>query len=88
MHRHAVPTPIDINRFPHTDALGRLCSRQTTFENIAAKEEIAQNQQFHHLPQCFLFCSAIIPAVIEIVHIFALKCSKSSATYLLYVGKG
>ena len=40
------------NPFPHMDAFWRLCSRWL-FENIATKEEIAQNVQFLLLPQCF-----------------------------------
>ena len=31
-----------VNPYPHTDTFWRLCSRQL-FENIVAKEEIAQN---------------------------------------------
>ena len=34
------------------DAFRRLCSRKL-FENIVTKEEIAQNEQFLLLPQCF-----------------------------------
>ena len=41
-----------INPFPHIEAFWRLCSRQL-FENIVTKEEIAQNEQFLLLPQCF-----------------------------------
>ena len=40
------------NPFPHKDAFGPLCSRQF-FKNIVTKEEIAQNEQFLLLPQCF-----------------------------------
>ena len=40
------------NPFPHIDAFWRLCSRRP-FENIVTKEEIAQNEQFLLLPQCF-----------------------------------
>ena len=41
-----------VNPFPHINAFRRLCSRRL-FENIVAKEEIAQNVQFLLLPQCF-----------------------------------
>ena len=40
------------NPLPHIDAFWRLYSRQL-FENIVTKEEIAQNEQFLLLPQCF-----------------------------------
>ena len=40
------------NPFPHIDAFLHLCSRQL-FENTVTKEEIAQNEQFLLLPQCF-----------------------------------
>ena len=38
--------------FPHIDAFWCLCSRRL-FKNIVTKEEIAQNEQFLLLPQCF-----------------------------------
>ena len=37
---------------PHKDAFWRICSRRL-LENKVTKEEIAQNQQFLLLPQCF-----------------------------------
>ena len=62
----------------------------TTFENIATKGEIAQNEQFLLLPQCFqtLYTVVNIPTIIEIFHIIEFTFSKSSAADLLYVGKG
>ena len=59
-----------------------------TFENIVTKGEIAQNEIFLLLPQCFKLFSVIIPTIIEIFHILEWTCSKSSAVDLLYVGKG
>ena len=47
------------------------------FENSAAKGEIAQDEQFLHLPQCFQFVSVIIPSFIEIFqHAFKVVCRK------------
>ena len=43
---------IIVNPFPHKDAFWCLCSRRL-FENIVTKEEIAQNEQFLLVPQCF-----------------------------------
>ena len=40
-----------INTFPHIDAFWHLCSRRL-FENMAKKEEIAQNEQFRLLSPC------------------------------------
>ena len=42
----------NINPFPHIDAFWRHCSRRL-FENIVTKEEIAHNEHFLLLPQCF-----------------------------------
>ena len=71
----------------HKDAFRRLCSRRLS-ENMAAKEEIAQNDQFLLLRLCFqtLFNSETFiyrgfPYLTQIV-------SKASAADLLYVGKG
>ena len=41
-----------LNPFPHIDAFCRLCSGRL-FVNIVTKEEMAQNEQFLLLPQCF-----------------------------------
>ena len=58
------------------------------FENIVTKEEIAQNEQFLLLPQCFQFFLVIIPTLIEIFHIFEETLLKSSAADVSYEGKG
>ena len=62
--------------------------QQTTFENIVTKGEIAQDEQFHLLPQCFQLLSVIILSFIEISLVFAGYFLNSSAADLLYVGKG
>ena len=62
--------------------------QQTTFENIVTKGEIAQNEQFLLLPQCFQLFSVIILTILENFHIFELTFLKSSAAGLLYVEKG
>ena len=62
--------------------------QQTNFENIVAKGEIAQNEQFHHLPLCFQLFSVPILSFIECCHVFAWLFTKSSAADLFYVGKG
>ena len=59
--------------------------QQTTFENNVAKGEIAQNDQFQHLPQCIQLFA--VPSFIEIFRFFAIKLSNSSAAGLLFVGK-
>ena len=61
---------------------------QTTFENIVAKGEIAHDEQFLHLPQCFQLYLIIKGPFMEISQCFARMFSKSSAADLLYVGKG
>ena len=48
--------------------------------------EIAQNQQFLLLPQCFQLYLIVEPSVIEIFQIFVNMLTKSSAAELLYVG--
>ena len=67
-----------LNPFPHIDAFWRLCSR-LLFGNIVRKEEIAQNEQFLLLPQCF-------PLLVFLF--FDKICSKSSPSELSYEGKG
>ena len=62
--------------------------QQTTFENTVAKGEIAHNEQFLHLPQCFQLYLMMKLLCIEIFHIFVNMFLKSSAADLLYVGKG
>ena len=77
---HAINISIFVNPLPHIKAFQRLCSRQL-FENMATKEEIAQNEQFLLLKPVFQLYSMVL--FIEVFHIFA----QSSAADLLYVGK-
>ena len=58
---------------------------QTHFENIFTKVEIAYNEQFHHLPQCFQLYSMIVLSSLEIFHIVVQMFSKSSAADMLYM---
>ena len=76
-----------LNPFPHLNAFWRLCSRQL-FENILTKEEIAQNEQFPLLPQCFPFLVIGYPFNYRDFLFFDKLCSKSPAAKLLYEGKG
>ena len=77
----------ELTLVPHIDAFWRHCSRRH-FENIVAKEEIAQNEQFILLPHCFQLFSIFKPSFKEIFHIFPQMVLKSSAADLFYVGKG
>ena len=45
--------------------------QQTTFKSIVAKGEIAQNEQFLLLSQCFQLFSVIILSLLKKFHIFA-----------------
>ena len=50
--------------------------RQTAFENIVGKEEIARNEQFLLFPQCFLFSQKIISLfvnIFDIISFFAIE---------------
>ena len=68
------------NLLPYTDA--------STYETIEANKEIAHDEQFLLLPQCFQLDLVIILSFIEIVHDFANMFSKTSAADFLYVEKG
>ena len=76
-----------INPFPHIDTFWRLCSRRL-FKNIVTKEEIAQNEQFLLLPQCFPLLVIGYPFNYRDFLFFDKICSKSSAAELSYEGKG
>ena len=58
-----------------------------TFENFVTKEEIAQDEQFLLLAQCFQLHSIIIASLRKIFHIIVEMFSKPSAAGLLYVVK-
>ena len=75
------------NPFPHMDAFWRFCSRRI-FENIVTKEEIAQNEQFLLLTQCFPLLVIGYPFNYQDFLFFDKVCSKLSAAELLYGVKG
>ena len=56
------------------------------FENIVTKEEIAQNEQFLFLPQCFFTFTHRLN--FSDLSFFDKICSKSSTAELSYGGKG
>ena len=58
------------------------------FENIVTKEEIAQNEQFLLLSQCFPLLVMGYPFNYRDFLFFDQICSKSSAAELSYEGKG
>ena len=53
--------------------------QQTAFENIEGKGEIAHNQQFLLLPQCFLLNQIFVSPfvhIFDIISLFAAECEK------------
>ena len=46
--------------------------KQTAFENIVGKEEIARNEQFLLFPQCFLLNQKIVSPFVNIFNIVSL----------------
>ena len=58
------------------------------FEIIVTKGEIAHNEQFLHLPQCFQLYSIIILSIKGIFNSCVGMFSNPSAADLLYVGEG
>ena len=46
--------------------------RQTAFENIVGKEEIARNEQFLLFPQCFLLNQKTASPFVDILDIISL----------------
>ena len=62
--------------------------KQTPFENIVAKREIAHNEQYLHLPQCFQLYLIVKLLFVELFHIFAYLYFMLSAEELFNVGKG
>ena len=61
---------------------------QTTFENTTTEGEIAQNKQFSLKPQWFQLFLIIQPLFMKSSHVYVNIISKSSAVYVLYVGRG
>ena len=58
------------------------------WKNIVTKEEIAQDEQFLLLPQCFQLYLIVKLSFVEIVQVCVNKFWKSPAAELLYEGKG
>ena len=77
---------VAINPFPRIDAFRRLCSRRL-FKNIVTKEEIAQNEQFLLLTQCFPLLVIGYPFNYRDFSFLDKICLKSSAAELSYEGK-
>ena len=61
--------------------------QQTTFENIVTRGDIAHNEQFLILPQCFQLYLIENLSFIAIFHFFVNKFWKSSAADLLAVNE-
>ena len=62
--------------------------QQTAFENIAKKEEIAHNEQFHLLPQCFLLNQIIVSPFVHIFDIINLLAAELQKPIIGISGKG
>ena len=62
---------------PHIDAFRHLCS-SLDFWKHCDKGEIAHDEQFHHLPQCFQLYLIIKLSLMAIFHIFEKMFSKLS----------
>ena len=75
------------NPFPHKDAFWRLCSRQL-FENMATKEEIAQNKQFLLLSPCFQINSILVLSFKGIFCTFLLDVFKVVCCRFVVCGNG
>ena len=63
-------------------------TKYVLFENMAIKEEIAQNKQFLLLLPRFQLYSIIVLSFEESFQTISCMFLKSSAAELLYVGKG
>ena len=84
----SIITYLHVNPFPHKDSFWRLCSRRLC-TNMVTKEEIAKNEQFLLLSQCFqLNVFNNWTSFKGSFQIVSGMFSKSSAAELLYVGKG
>ena len=72
----------------HKQTLSDAAAANPSLENVVTKEEIAQNEQFLLLPQCFQLYSANTLYFFEKFHTSVDMFSKLSAADLLYVGEG
>ena len=65
--------------------------KQTAFENIVEKEEIARNEQFLLFPQCFLLNQIIVFLIVssfDIISSFVAEFEEHRITKLTYEVKG
>ena len=62
--------------------------QQTTFDNNMANGEIAHNEQFLHLPQCFQLYLITISFFVEIFPYFCLAIFKVFCCRFPVLGKG
>ena len=62
--------------------------KQTAFENIVGKEEIARNEQFLLFPQCFLLNQEIVSPFINIFDIISLFAAEFEESKIAISGKG
>ena len=61
--------------------------QQTAFENIVGKGEIARNEQFLLLPQCFLFNQIIVSPFVQIFYIISIFAAESEEAKIGISGK-
>ena len=62
--------------------------KQTAFENIVGKEEIARNEQFPLFPQCFLLNQIIVSPIVHIFDIISLFAAEFEEAKIGISGKG
>ena len=62
--------------------------KQTAFESIEGKEEIARNEQFLLFPQCFLLNQKIVCPFVNIFDIISLFASELKEPKIGLSGKG
>ena len=66
----------------------RTPSQQMSFENIATKEEIAQNEQFLFWSQCFQLCSIIMILYIASFHTYVKMFFQSGLLQIFCMREG
>ena len=62
--------------------------KQTAFENIVEKEEIARNEQFLLFPQCFLLNQIIVPHLFIFLTLYFYLLLNWKSPNLTYQVKG
>ena len=63
-------------------------SRQTVFENIVGKGEIARNEQFLFFPQCFLLNQIVVSLLVYIFDVISLFAAEFEKPKIGILGKG